>query len=99
MPIDLGAVGAEDELGRRARDLEPPENRRAAGRPVLGPDEDEIRVQEILELGIGVNLLTQQDAAPSATRVEIEKDELLFRLGLRDGLVDRPREPVLGRRG
>jgi hypothetical protein len=67
VPIDLGAVGAEDELGRRARDLEPPEDGRAAGCPVLGPKEDEIRVQEILELGIVEDLLTQQDAAPSAT--------------------------------
>jgi hypothetical protein len=66
MPIDLGAVGTEDELGRRACDLESPEDGRPAGRPVLCPDEDEMRIQEILELRIGVNLLTQQDAAPSA---------------------------------
>jgi hypothetical protein len=95
VPVHFGAVGAEDERGRCPRDLEPAKDGRAPRGPVFGADEDEILVQEILEFGIGVDLLTQQDAAPSASRIEIDEDEFAFGIGLGDGLIDRAGEPLL----
>jgi hypothetical protein len=96
MPIDLAAVGAEDERCRRGCDPELPENSGPARSPVFGPDQDEIFIQKILKLGIGVKLLTQQDAGPSASGVEIDDDELVFGFGFGDGLIHRAREPILG---
>ena len=63
----------------------------------VGTVEDEIFVQEVLEFWILVKLLTQQSAAPSTTREEIEEDPFVLALGLGHGLVDRALEPVLGR--
>jgi hypothetical protein len=52
-----------------------------------------------MKLGVMVKLLTQQSAAASATAVEINEDELVFLLGLGQGLLKRAIEPVLGRSG
>jgi hypothetical protein len=65
----------------------------------VGAEEDEMGVQEILEFRIGVKLLTQQSAAPSAAGVEIDEDELVLGLGFGHGLVQRAVEPALGRSG
>jgi len=54
----------------------------------VGAVEDEMFVQEILEFRILVKLLTQQSAAPSTTREEIEEDPFVLALGLGHGLVD-----------
>jgi hypothetical protein len=99
VPVHFGAVGAEDECGRRSRDFEPAEDGRATRGPVFGTDEDKILVQEILEFGIGVDLLTQQDAAPSASRIEINENEFAFGIGLGDGLIDGAGEPLLSESG
>jgi hypothetical protein len=63
----------------------------------VGAVEDEIRVEERLEFGIAVELLTQQFTGPSARGVKIEKDELVFGFGLGHRLVKRSFEPGLGR--
>jgi len=63
----------------------------------IGPGEDEIAVEEGFELGVGVKLLTQQYAAPSASAEEVEQDQLVFGLGFGDRVVQGPFEPGLGR--
>jgi hypothetical protein len=65
----------------------------------VGQEQNEILVEERLELGVVVKLLTQQSAVPSATAEEVDEDELSLALGLGRGLVQRPLEPVLGRGG
>jgi hypothetical protein len=81
-PIDLAAVLVDEQLGRRAPDLEPLEDRVADLVAAAGAVDDEVLVQEIGVFGIVVELLDQQSAAPSATRVEIDQDELVLFLGL-----------------
>jgi hypothetical protein len=63
----------------------------------VGAVEDKILVQEILEFRILIKLLTQQSAAPSTTRVEIEEDPFVLALGLGHGLIERAFVPILGR--
>jgi hypothetical protein len=64
---------------------------------VVGPKEDEMGVEIRMELGVGVVLLTEQLADPSAPAVEIDEDQLILGLRLGDGLVERSFEPGLGR--
>ena len=52
-----------------------------------GPEEDEILVQEGVELGVVVELLTEQFAAPSGVGVEVDENQLVLDLGLGDCLV------------
>jgi len=100
VPVDLGAVRAEEHGRRRAIDLETLENFLSGLFSGRGPVEDEIFGQKLMKLGIVVELLTQQYAASSATRVEIDQDQLFFALGLGNGLVHGPLEPDLaGGRG
>jgi len=54
-------------------------------------------VQEIMKFRILVKLLTQQSAARSTTREEIEEDPFVLAFGLGHGLVERALEPVLSR--
>jgi hypothetical protein len=96
-PVILRAVPVDDYRRRCPADAEFLEDRIPFLVVSVSPEEDEILVQEILELGILVKLLTQQSAAPSTTRVEVEEDEFVFGLGLGHGLVERAFEPVLGR--
>jgi hypothetical protein len=63
----------------------------------VGPQKNEILGEEILIFGMAVILLTQQYAAPSATAVEIDQDQLVLALGLGHGLVQGALEPILGR--
>jgi hypothetical protein len=91
-PIDLLAVLVDEELGRRGVDLEPVVDRVAVLVAAGGPVEDDVLVEEIGVLGVVVELLNQQFAAPSATRVEIDEDELVLFLGLGQRLVERPAE-------
>ena len=46
-----------------------------------GAEQDEILVQEILKLGIFVELLTQQFAARSGIGVKIDQDQLVIAFG------------------
>jgi len=62
-----------------------------------GPKQDEIGVQEILELGIFIELLTQQFAAPSGVGVKIDENQLVIALGLGHGFIQGSLEPALGR--
>jgi hypothetical protein len=62
----------------------------------VGAEEDKILIKEILEFRILVKLLTQQSAAPSATREEIKEDPFVLALGLSHSLVESAFEPVLG---
>jgi hypothetical protein len=61
------------------------------------PEQDEISVQEVLELGIFVELLTQQFAGPSGVRIKVNEDQLVIALGLGHGFVQGSLEPALGR--
>jgi hypothetical protein len=91
-PVDLLAVLVDEELGRRPADLESLED----GVPDLvaarGPVDDDVIVEEIGVFGIVVELLNQQSAAPSATRVEVDEDELVLFLCLGQRLFERARE-------
>jgi hypothetical protein len=61
-----------------------------------GAEQDEILVQEILEFGIFVELLTQQFTAASGVGVKIDKDQLVIAFGLGRRFVQRSFEPALG---
>jgi hypothetical protein len=61
------------------------------------PEQDEIGVQEVLELGIIIELLTQQFTAPSGVRIKINEDQLVIDLGLGHRFVQGSLEPALGR--
>jgi hypothetical protein len=88
-PVDLFAVPVDDELGRGGVDAELLINRIPDLVAAAGAIEDEILGKELRELGVAVNLLNQQFAAPSATREKVEQDELVFFLGLGQRLVER----------
>lgn len=64
---------------------------------MVGPEENEMGVEIGMELGVGVVLLTEQLAGPSASGVKIEEDQLVLGFRLGDGLVERSFEPGLGR--
>jgi hypothetical protein len=97
-PIDLVAVLVDEQLGRSGVDLvllvDGVADLVAAG----GAVEDDVRIEEFGVLGVVVELLDQQFAAPSATREEIDEDELVLFLGLGQRLVERSRHD-LGRLG
>jgi hypothetical protein len=56
-----------------------------------------MRVEIFLELGVGVVLLTEQLAGPSASAVEIDENQLVLGFGFGHGLVQGSLKPVLGR--
>ncbi len=62
-----------------------------------GPEGDEILVQEGFELGVVVELLTEQFASPSGIGREVDQNPLVFGLGLGHGLIEGPLEKDLGR--
>jgi hypothetical protein len=62
----------------------------------IGPEEDEILVLEGVELGVFVELLAEQLAAPSTTAEEIDDHQLVLELGLSHGLVQAALKPALG---
>jgi hypothetical protein len=73
------------------------EDRRSGGLLGDSPEEDEILVQESVELGIVVKLLTEQFAGPSGVGVKVDEDQLVLDLGFGNGLVQGALEPVLRR--
>jgi hypothetical protein len=91
-PIDLAAGLVDEQLGRRGVDLEPLVDRVAVLLAADGAVEDDVGVEELGVLGIVVELLNQQFAAPSATRVEIDEDELVLFLRLGQRFLERSRE-------
>jgi hypothetical protein len=97
-PVDLlsGPVQEKQEWG--SGDIESLEDRIAgfvsSGRPV----ENKMIVQELSVFRVVVVLLAQQYTAPSAARgEEIQQQQLPLGLRLGQGIVDRAREPSLGR--
>jgi hypothetical protein len=91
-PVDLLAVLVDEELGRRALGLEPLVDRVPDLVDAVGAVDDEVLVEEIGVAGVVVELPDQQFAAPSATRVEIDEDELVLFLGFGQRLVEGSRE-------
>jgi len=87
-PVDLVAVLVDEELGRGGIDLVLLVDRVADLVAGGGPIEDDVLVEEIGVLGIVVKLLDQQFTESSATRVEIDEDELVLFLGLGQRLVE-----------
>jgi hypothetical protein len=79
----------DEELGRRPDDVVLLVDGVAVLVAARGAVDDEVLVQELGVLGIVVELLNQQFAAPSATREEVDEDELVILLGLGQGLVER----------
>jgi hypothetical protein len=94
-PVDLESVGAEDQGRRGGLDAVLLEDGAALLRVGIGPEEDEILVLEGVELGVFVELLAEQLAAPSATAVEVDNHQLVLELGLGYGLVQAALEPAL----
>jgi len=95
--IDFGAVSGQD-VGQRSEmgGVVLPDDGNGPGIVLAGAVEDEMPIQEILELGIFVELLTQQSAAPSAVREEIDQDVFSFGFGFSQSFVQRSPEPGLG---
>jgi hypothetical protein len=91
-PVDLFPVLVDEQIGRRRVDFEPLEDGVADLVAAAGAVDDEILVEEIGVFGVVVELLDQQFAAPSATRVEVDEDELVLFLGLGQRLVEGSRE-------
>jgi hypothetical protein len=81
-PIDLFSILVDEELGRRALDIELLVDRVADLVAAAGAIDDEVVVEEIGVLGVVVELLNQQFTGPSATREEVEEDELVLSFGL-----------------
>jgi hypothetical protein len=89
-PVDLVPVLVDEELGRRGIDLELLVNGVADLVAAGGAIKDDVLVEKIGVLGVVIELLDQQFAAPSATREEIDEDELVLFLGPGQRLVERP---------
>ncbi|NTV81316.1 MAG: hypothetical protein HGA24_07835, partial [Candidatus Aminicenantes bacterium] len=87
-PVDLFPVLVDEELGRRRPDVESLIGRVAVLFAPGGAIEDDALVEEIGVFGIVVELLNQQFAASSATREEVDEDELVLFLGLGQRLVE-----------
>jgi hypothetical protein len=61
----------------------------------IGEEGNEIGIQKFLKLGIFKKLLTQQSTGPSATRVEINQNQLFLTLCFGQGLVKTSLKPDL----
>jgi hypothetical protein len=82
------AVLVDEKTGRRGVDMEAVEERIPDLFAARGAVEDDIVVEEVGVLGVVVELLNQQFTAPSATREEIDEDELVFLLRPGQSLVE-----------
>jgi hypothetical protein len=87
-PVDLAAVFIDKEFGRRPADFVLLVDRVPVLVAATGAVNDEIFVEEVGVFGVVVELLDQQFTAPSATREEIDEDELVVLFGLGQGLVE-----------
>jgi hypothetical protein len=98
-PIDLRSVRIEEKNRRGRPDAEFVEDGPSVGLLGCGLEEDEILGQVILILGVFEELLTEQFAAPSRIRVEIEEELLVLGLGFGQRFVESAlEEVVLGER-
>lgn len=97
-PIDLGAVGAEKEQERRARDGIPLIKLLAGDVAAERTEEDEMIVEELGVFWIVIVLLTQQYAVPSAGLGEkINEQRLPRRFRRGQGVFERALVPGLRR--
>jgi hypothetical protein len=87
-PIDLRSVRIEEKNRRGRPDAEFVEDGLSVGLLGCGLEEDEILGQVILILGVFEELLTEQFAAPSRIRIEIEEQLLVLGLGLSQRFVE-----------
>jgi hypothetical protein len=87
-PVDLFPVLVDEELRGRRVDVVLLVDGVAVLVAAAGAVEDDVVVEEIGVFGVVVELLNQQFAAPSATRVEVDEDELVLFLGLGQRLVE-----------
>jgi len=95
-PVDLVPVPVEEQEKRRAQDLVPLVDLLSGLGAAGGAVEDEVVFDELLVNGVGVILLDQQLAGPSAAFLEeIEEQELVLGFRLGQGVLDRPCEPIL----
>ena len=93
-PINFLAVPVKEQQERGSGGFEPLGYRFPDFFVREGAIENEIVVEILSELGIVVILLTQQYAAPSATRgEEVQEEELARGLGLGQGVVHRAFQP------
>ena len=81
-PVDFGPVAVQEENGRRGVDGELLEDDLALRLLGVDPVEHEVLGQEVLELGVVVELLTQQFTARSGVGRKIEEDQLVIDFGL-----------------
>jgi hypothetical protein len=101
-PVDFVSVAVEEKEKRRSPDVELLNQGFAVLGAPIGAVEDEVIFEELLVFRLGIILLDQQLAGPSAAfLVEVEEQELVLRLGLGQGVLERSGEPGLavGRRG
>jgi hypothetical protein len=95
-PVDLVPVPVEEQEERRPQDLVPLEDFLAGLGPSGGAIEDEVILDELLVDGVGIVLLDQQFAGPSAAFLEeIEEQELVLGFCFGQGVFDRSGEPGL----
>ena len=86
-PVDLFPVLVDEELRGRRVDVVLLVDGVAVLVAAAGAIEDDVLVEEIGVFGVVVELLNQQFAGPSATRVEVDEDEFVLFLGLGQRLV------------
>jgi len=87
-PVDLFPVLVDEELRGRRVDVVLLVDGVAVLVAAAGAVEDDVLVEEIGVFGVVVELLNQQFAGPSATRVEVDEDEFVLFLGLGQRLVE-----------
>jgi hypothetical protein len=61
-----------------------------------GPVDNKIGMEKIVKFFVAVELLIQQSAAASATREEVEQNQLAFFFGGSDSIIQAALKPVLG---
>jgi hypothetical protein len=99
-PVELGAVGAEEEQERRARDGIPLVELLAGDVAAERAEEDEMIVEEFGVFRIVVVLLTQQYAIPSAgLGKKVDEQRLSRRFRRSQGVFERALAPGLGGEG
>jgi len=97
-PVDFFSVPVDEKKKRSSGDIESLKNRVSGFVSSRRPVEDKILFKEFAVFGVVVILLTQQCTAPSAARgEEIQQQQLPLGFRLGQGVVDRAREPSLGR--
>jgi hypothetical protein len=97
-PIELGPVRLDEKKERRALDVESGKDLFAGDSAADGPIKNEMIAENFGVRRIFIVLLTQQYAVPSAGLGEkVDEQGLSLGFGFGQGVVERARDPVLGR--